>query len=379
MPRPQPSSGIQVAKELNEKLFIEESVKVHPADCTCRPDQQATKEKGTKFTPFELPSDRDPDPVPRDLPGTPLLLFQYFIPIFLIQKWVLYTDQHVKSLLEDPKLPKHARLRQWKETSVEEIYLWLGILIHIGIHKEPRIRNHWEIPKLGKQGTIHTILQFMTFDRFHLILRNIRIFPPNNNATSYHRTFGRCDEWSDHIQRATTDLVILGINCAIDECMIRYKGRSLETTIVKGKPTPRGLKAWAVAQKGLLLRWIWHLPKHPWGLLTARKEEKKNGNLNPTQAVVIMLIKALPRAIYHVFFDNLFSTARLLARLRDEEFGATATARINSGFFKPFVAAKKQDKKNGKSSYKYNQIKTAPTPDNKVKVLKNTLLHDLQC
>jgi hypothetical protein len=34
---------------------------------------------------------------------------------------------------------------------------------------------------------------------------------------------------------------------AVDEIIIRYKGRVKETTTVPNKPTPMGFKVWAVA------------------------------------------------------------------------------------------------------------------------------------
>jgi hypothetical protein len=380
----QPSTGTEAIKEFDETLFVDttESSWIHPADSTCRPNRKPEATQGTKFEPFNLHENRDP--VAHDLPSTPLLLFQHFIPIFLVQKWALYTNQHVNSLLQDPALPPSARIRQWQPTSVEEIYLWLGILIYIGIHREIRIKDHWEVPNTNTQGPIHSILTFMTYDRFWLIFRYIRTFDPttfNNHNTTYNRTWGRIDEWSDHIQKASTELLHLGINCAIDEVMICYKGRSKGTTIVQGKPIPRGFKVWAVAQKGVLLRWIWHLPEHPWGLLAAHKSRKANRGLNPTQAVVVMLMKALPNATYHVFCDNLFSTGRLFIILREDGYGATGTARVNSGIYKPYVTAKKDDKARGASGFKFNEIRTAPTPDNQVSLFLTLLpaLHILIC
>jgi hypothetical protein len=41
-----------------------------------------------------------------------------------------------------------------------------------------------------------------------------------------------------------------GRDLAIDEIMVRYKGRAKETTTVPNKPTPTGFKVWAVAQRG---------------------------------------------------------------------------------------------------------------------------------
>lgn len=91
-------------------------------------------------------------------------------------------------------------------------------------------------------------------------------------------------------------------------------------------------------------------------------------------------MKALPHATYHVFFDNLFSTPPLFRRLREEGFGATGTARLNSGFYQPYVKAKRADKAKAASKFKFNQIKTTPTEDNKVsQVIGNLFVCDLQC
>ncbi|KAM4055611.1 transposase IS4 domain-containing protein [Hirsutella rhossiliensis] len=87
-------------------------------------------------------------------------------------------------------------------------------------------------------------------------------------------------------------------------------------------------------------------------------------SLNPTQSVVVALVKQLPEQTYHVFFDNLFSSPNLLNALRQLEIGATGTARINCGFYKPFVEAKKADTKG--DCWPWGTLKTAPTPDGQV-------------
>ncbi|EXK78883.1 hypothetical protein FOQG_16467 [Fusarium oxysporum f. sp. raphani 54005] len=87
--------------------------------------------------------------------------------------------------------------------------------------------------------------------------------------------------------------------------------------------------------------------------------------LNSTQSVVIALINLLPKSIYHVFVDNLFSSPGLFLSLRQHGHGATGTARPNCGIFKELVDAKKNDK-SGKSGFKFNEIKVIPTPGNQV-------------
>ena len=50
------------------------------------------------------------------------------------------------------------------------------------------------------------------------------------------------------IQRASLRLYQLGIDIVVDECMIRFQGRSKEIMKVPSKPIPEGFKVWALAQ-----------------------------------------------------------------------------------------------------------------------------------
>jgi hypothetical protein len=61
-----------------------------------------------------------------------------------------------------------------------------------------------------------------------------------------------------------------------------------------------------------------------------RKRDDEH-SLNPTQAVVISLLKQLPDATYHVFLDNLFSSPDLFIVLREMKVGVTGTYRTDSG------------------------------------------------
>jgi hypothetical protein len=54
----------------------------------------------------------------------------------------------------------------------------------------------------------------------------------------------------NHIQHISTTFFKPGTAIAIDECMVRFLGRSLETTTVPSKPISTGFKVWAVAQRG---------------------------------------------------------------------------------------------------------------------------------
>ncbi|KAI8680763.1 hypothetical protein NCS56_00482300 [Fusarium sp. Ph1] len=167
--------------------------------------------------------------------------------------------------------------------------------------------------------------------------------------------------------------------------MVRFTGRSNETTVVKGKPIPRGFRIWVVAQQGFFIHWFWHITGAQYGAVgvelppakrrctrrTQGSQETQEGSsdepiaLNSTQSVVVALANTLPKATYHVFVDNLFSSADLFRSLRMHGHGATGTARANSGINEELVHDLRGDKRLG-TSYDFNQVKVIPTADNQV-------------
>jgi len=369
------------------------------------PKERPTTEEGTSFMPFDAP---DREPSVAILPDSPVRLFQLFVPEFLVDSWVRWTNA---SPIPGPEGPPQQRSRKldWKPTSVAEVYLFLGILLYMGIHKEATIESYWE-SSLSDKNARHYFSRFLTRDRFEILHRRLRIFDPALFETPQEqlqqrrrrgaqqpaeadepKPYRQVNAWSKHIQQVSTDLYMPGNRLTIDECMVRFTGRSVETTTLPTKPIPVGYKVWVLAQAGYFLRWIWHVHNSgPVGLtVTARPQrqptqgtqstqgtQQSNGKdvipitevadfgrgLNPTQGVVIALLNLLQKATYHVFLDNLFPTPTLFRILREQQIGATGTCRMNSGIYKGFVTLKSTEGK----GLPWGELRVMPTVDGQV-------------
>jgi hypothetical protein len=113
----------------------------------------------------------------------------------------------------------------------------------------------------------------------------------------------------------------VGSHLSVDEAICGFEGHSRQKVTIKSKPTPTGLKIWILAIQGYILHWIWHTPGGalgPVGRPRRRRKKDKDDpyDINPTQAVVVKLIEALPNQTYHVYLDNLFSSPQLFWKLR---------------------------------------------------------------
>jgi hypothetical protein len=368
-------AAIPAVNSFEHTLFVrlDNCQREQPIDSTVRPSFEPEPERGPDFTPFCVP---EREPQVRQLPPTRLLLFQQFLPESLVEDWVGYTNNSPRPGPEGPK-QQHSRENSWTDTSLGEVFIWVAILIYMGLHKEKRARDHWRTSTADSMVPTHPILQYMSFNRFFLLQRHIRLTDTNSISCGLPTPFAQANEWAEHIQQTSVALCQLGTCLAIDECIVGYTGRSKQTVTVPNKPTPTGFKVWVVGQAGYFIRWLWHQPSNALGPAVGKKRKRATGtaessiSLNPTQSVVIALVKQLPEQTYHIFFDNLFSSPNLLKALRQLGIGATGTARVNCGFYQPFVEAKKADTRG--NCWPWGMLKTAPTPDGQVRVIRDRL------
>jgi hypothetical protein len=84
-------------------------------DSTYRPNIKPTDAIGSQFKPFHVPE--HPFEV-HDLPVSLLKLFQHFLPIWLVESWVDYTNRN-------PGPDGRTII-----TSISEIYIWMGMMIY---------------------------------------------------------------------------------------------------------------------------------------------------------------------------------------------------------------------------------------------------------
>ncbi|KFA80878.1 hypothetical protein S40288_09802 [Stachybotrys chartarum IBT 40288] len=350
------------------KLQISRSRREQDADSTYRPDIKPTDAVGSQFEPVNVP-DRD-FLVRQPLPPTPLHLFQQFLPEELVERWVHYKN----------------------EAPAPEPGAGAGPAAQSGRYHH---QDHWKPTSIAEKASAadnlipsHPIIQLMTFDRFFLLKRRLRIYDP------------------DYVEIGVR-LVEIGSIIGIDEGIIGFKGRSRHKVTIKTKPTPTGLKVWALATRGYLLQWARAVAMAPDNSLNEGSDEGSDSiifssssedsadeealdikaseepleeiptqmmevistaklpPLNPTQAVVIALVNKLPEGTYHVFLNNLFSSPDLFKALRILGIRAAGTCCTNCGLYRDIVIAKENDRK-GKELWLWRRICSWPTPDNKV-------------
>ncbi|KAJ0126280.1 Uncharacterized protein HZ326_30615 [Fusarium oxysporum f. sp. albedinis] len=113
----------------DDSSFINEdnSRQEHQGDSTRRPAFPTAEDRGFNFQPFEVPRR---ELLVKELPQNPLIFFQHFVPVSIVNNWVKYTNDWVNSLLQsgvidcqEHEITERSRLRTWKPTTAAEVYV----------------------------------------------------------------------------------------------------------------------------------------------------------------------------------------------------------------------------------------------------------------
>jgi transposase IS4-like protein len=219
-----------------------------------------------------------------------------------------------------------AKQRRWRDVTSDEIRAYFGISIWMGCQRLKNIKEYWNTqPENG--AVFELIRRAMSLGRWEQIHR---YFYVNNPGTPNLRPFDKMDELADLLRERFRRYMKPGSDVAVDECIEGFEGRAREIVNIPSKPTPIGFKQWVLASDGYVFDWLWHArgsgkQDGPQGLDRAWIDE----GFSATQAVVLTLMRRMDNQGrgHSVWLDNLFTSARLLKRLRDLGIGGAGTVR----------------------------------------------------
>ena len=145
---------------------------------TLRPDLPPLEKPGTQFEPLECPQfDRKINLPPNITPSNTLGIFSLFFLLPIVQTIVRNTNKNHERIPRP--IQKHARAQDWVDTTVQEIYIYLGILIYMSIYKEPEFEGYWHI---GPLSLYHPILDWISRNRFEALYCRFRISDPDKDS-----------------------------------------------------------------------------------------------------------------------------------------------------------------------------------------------------
>lgn len=226
-----------------------------------------------------------------------------------------------------------------------ELEIFLGILILSGYHTLPQVKLYWSS---DEDKGVEFVKNAMSRNRFLDIKQNIHL--ADNNQLDKTDKFAKVRPLVDLVNSNFLKYGIFKHHLSIDEQMVPYFGRHSAKMFLKGKPVRLGFKMWCLASSdGYLYQFIPYAGKHG-------ENVKREFGLGET--VVINLLKVLENKSTHkVYFDNFFTSYKLLVHLKSQGYFATGTVRENRMLKCPLETCKSIGKKpRGTMDSRYDHV-----------------------
>lgn len=242
--------------------------------------------------------------------STPTEMFLHIFPNDLIDHIVFQTNLYALQ-------KSGGDSKAFLPTNSNEVKTFLGVNLLMGIKRLPSYRDYWS-SKLELRD--HYIGSVISRDRFAWLLGHMHI---NDNAVQPPRSTENFDKLYkirpllDKLAETFATSYKPSEQQAIDESMIRFKGRSALRQYMPLKPIKRGYKVWIRAdQYGFVSQFQIYTGK------VEDSVEKKLGS-----RVVTDLTRPLVGKGYTVYFDNFFNSIELQKSLLSDMIFSCGTAR----------------------------------------------------
>ncbi|KAM7282123.1 piggyBac transposable element-derived protein 3 [Ixodes scapularis] len=243
--------------------------------------------------------------VTADETSTPLTYFSRYVPQSVFKGITEATNEY-------SVLTSHTNVN----TSPDEVWKLVGMHVLMGVISLPRVRLYWD-----NTAKVPLISETMTPKRFFKLRNNLHIAV--SEPSDCQDKLWKVRPFLDSIRARCLDLQ-LEEEVSVDEQMIPFKGKLSIKQYMRGKPTPWGVKVFALCgRSGQLYDFVIYQ-----GQNSISDDLKKAFGL--CSGVVLHLAQRIPLGCnYQLYFDNYFTSIPLLRRLKKDGILAAGTVRTN--------------------------------------------------
>ncbi|XP_051167290.1 piggyBac transposable element-derived protein 4-like [Leptopilina boulardi] len=239
---------------------------------------------------------------------------------------LFFTQDILQKIVEETNMYFHQNKKKESkyayELSIDELRAWIGMLILMGIHRLPQQKNFWSTDPALR---VDFIANIMTRDRFSKIAEILHLNDNNKvlekSDPNYDRLF-KVRPLVDHLNKKAQEIYSPSKVLAVDESMIKFKGRSSLKQYMPMKPIKRGYKVWCLAdsQSSYILKFE---------IYTGKSTDSQKSQETLGERVVTNLTKDLRGSKSLVAFDNFFTSVDLVTSLLQNQIFSVGTVRVN--------------------------------------------------
>lgn len=237
-------------------------------------------------------------------------------PYELFRKY--YDDELTKLIVDESNRYAQQKNNSSFKLDVEDLDVFVGILLLSGYHSLPRERLYWSRDEDVK---ISFVSSYMARNRFLEIKRYVHL--ADNDAVVANDKLYKVRSFLTLLNTSFQQFGVFSKFLSVDEQMVPYYGHHSAKMYIRGKPIRFGYKLWVLAaDRGYPFNVQVYCGKLP----TSVQHE----SLGLGHTVVTSLLSCVSNPMYHeVYFDNFFTSYSLLSSLTELKIKAAGTVRDN--------------------------------------------------
>lgn len=230
---------------------------------------------------------------------------------------LLFSEDFLDTIASQTNLYFQQVGKPYEETNTEEMKKFIGINLLMGIKRQPSYRDYWSCdPKL----TDEYIRSIMPVKRFSKLLSHIHLadnkLEPKKGEKGYNKLY-KVQPLLDTLTKNFKTYYNPSRKLAIDESMIKFKGRSFMKQYMPAKPIKVGYKVFIRSDESGFVTCF--------QIYTGKQGDTTEKLLGAR--VVKDLTSDLKNLYHEIYFDNFFNSVDLMIYLKENGILACGTVR----------------------------------------------------
>ena len=246
---------------------------------------------------------------------SPAAFFGVFFDDCLLKHIVLETNRYASQRLAQSTPTPSSRLRDWKETTTEEIKSFIGLVLLTGlVSKRGSLENYWST---RKTLTTPFFGETLSRNRFQILSTFLHFNNNMDRAANADDKLFKVRPVLDNLTEKWKRSYNLGEQLSIDEAMLNWQGRVPFKVFMKNKPIKHGIKSYVLANAKTFYCWN----------ISIYKRDKKT-----IKETVLNLLTPKCYGIWHsLYMDNFYNSVSLSEALLEKKIHTVGTLRCFRG------------------------------------------------
>lgn len=250
-------------------------------------------------------------PIPGE--GRPIDFFKMIIDDNFLQTISEQTNKNAVDILCQPQTSEKSRITEWKDVTVDEMKIFIALLLHTGTISLSRLNDYWKTDPLFD---IPVFRKYMSRNRFLLIVRCLHF---TSEETDVSDRLGKIRSVIDFFNNKMERIYYPGRELSLDEAMVLWRGRLQFRQYIKNKRHKYGIKLYMLTEpNGLILKFR----------VYEGSSDVYSGAGHTGKIVLHLLEEKLDNG-HAVYLDNFYNSVDLAIKLLEHDTYCTGTLRAD--------------------------------------------------